>query len=96
MVAKIEDIPREVFKDSESLDRYSCVKCDSLLRDPVQLGCGHRVCKLCADELIANKTTPQCPECDDDISEEDGVKVFKIIINNIKIISTLSSVINVL
>ena len=79
-VAKVINIPREVFKDSESLDRYSCAKCHSLLRDPVQLGCGHRTCRHCADELIAaNKTTPQCPECGDDISEEDGVKVFKIV-----------------
>ena len=70
------DIPRKIFKESESLDRYSCIKCNSLLQDPVQLSCGHRVCRHCADELIANtKTTPQCPECDEEISEEDGAKV---------------------
>ena len=62
------------FKDGESLDRYSCVKCISLLQDPVQLSCGHRVCKNCTDELIA-EITPQCPEYGDEISEEDGVKV---------------------
>ena len=74
-MAKVKAIPKEIFKDSECLDRYSCVKCESVLQDPVQLGCGHRVCRQCADELIANKTTPQCPECDDIISEEDGMKV---------------------
>ena len=77
MVARVNsDIPRKIFKESESLDRYSCVECDSLLQDPVQLSCGHRVCRHCADELIANtETTPQCPECDEEISEEDGAKV---------------------
>ena len=68
--------PRQIFKESESLDRYSCIKCESLLKDPVQLSCGHRMCKHCADELIDNtEETPLCPECGDEISEEDGAKV---------------------
>ena len=68
--------PRQIFKESESLDRYSCIKCESLLQDPVQLSCGHRVCKHCADELIDNtEETPLCPECGDEIIEEDGAKV---------------------
>ena len=78
-MARARGVPREIFKESDSLDRYSCVKCESLLQDPVQLSCGHRVCKICADELISNtasvETTPQCPECGDEISEEDGMKV---------------------
>ena len=75
-MARARDIPREIFKNTESLDRYSCVECSSLLCDPVQLGCGHRMCRQCADQLIDNaETTPQCPECDDEIDEEDGVKV---------------------
>lgn len=54
------------------------MKCEYLLRDPVQLSCGHRVCKHCADELIDNaETTPLCPECGDEITEEDGAKVSK-------------------
>ena len=70
------DVPRQIFKKSDSLDRYSCIKCESLLQDPVQLGCGHRVCKHCADELIDNtETTPLCPECGEEITEEDGAKV---------------------
>ena len=65
------------FKSGESPDRYNCVECKLLLQDPVQLSCGHRVCKNCADELISNagEITPQCPECGDEISEEDGMKV---------------------
>lgn len=73
-VSRTVSLPRKNFKDGESLDRYSCVKCNLLLQDPVQLSCGHRVCKICADELIS-ETTPQCPECGEEVSEEDGVKV---------------------
>ena len=69
-------LPRQIFKESESLDRYSCIKCESLLQDPVQLSCGHRMYKHCADELIDNtEEIPLCPECGDEISEEDGAKV---------------------
>ena len=77
-------VTREIFKDAKNLDRFSCIQCNSLLQDPVQLGCGHRVCRHCADELIRSntgtscitvETTPQCPECGEEISEEDGVKV---------------------
>lgn len=69
-------VPKKIFKNSDSLHRYSCIECNLLLQDPVQLGCGHRVCKTCADELIANhESTPKCPECKEVIDEEDGAKV---------------------
>ena len=67
------------FKDDagEAIKRYLCLKCTQVLRDAVQLGCGHRLCKLCADELIATESTPKCVECEEDIMEEDGAKVLK-------------------
>ena len=71
-------VSRKIFKDVENLQRYNCVRCNFLLQDPVQLGCGHRVCRRCADKLISNATTgtsPQCPDCGEEISEEDGVRV---------------------
>ena len=70
-----EVIPRKLFKDSENIDRYCCLECSRLLEGPVQLGCGHRLCRSCADKLIANETTPKCPECKEDIDDEDGAKV---------------------
>ena len=72
-------IPRKIFKDSESVSQFSCSECRLLLEDPVQLSCGHRLCKCCADELVSNETTPKCPaaECNEEIVEEDGVKVIK-------------------
>ena len=77
VVSRPVGVPKKIFKDEENLGQYSCVKCNLLLQDPVQLSCGHRVCKICADELISNvdETTPQCPECGDEISDEDGMKV---------------------
>ena len=67
-------IYERIFKDG--VDRYLCPKCGRLLDDPVQLGCGHRLCRLCADEVIATDlTAPECPECKEAIEEEDEAKV---------------------
>jgi hypothetical protein len=81
-------LPKNVFKGDVAVDQFYCVSCKLLLRDPVQAACGHRLCKSCADEIIKNETTPQCPECGEGFDEEDGVKVrnrkeFKIIFSSI-------------
>ena len=70
-----------VFKNSGDFDRYSCLSCNNLLNNPVQLACGHRLCRTCADKLIAAtrevEITPRCPDtdCNEEISEEDGAYV---------------------
>lgn len=74
-------VTSNLLKNGEEFSRYSCCHCASLLENPVQLGCGHRLCKSCADELVAS--TAKCPECKEDIEEEDGVKVSIKIIHNI-------------
>ena len=68
-------LPKNVFKGDVAVDQFHCVSCKLLLRDPVQAACGHRLCKSCADEIIKNETTPQCPECGEGFDEEDGVQV---------------------
>ena len=68
-------MPRTILKNKDAPERFSCRKCGSLLEDAVQVCCGHRLCKSCADELIASEPTPKCPECRDDIDEEEGLKV---------------------
>ena len=70
--------PRTVFKGAtqESYEQLCCVECNLLLKDPVQPACGHRLCKSCADELIENETTPQCPECGEEFEEEEGAVYF--------------------
>ena len=70
-----------VFKNNGDFDRYSCLSCSNLLSNPVQLACGHRLCRTCAEKLIAEakevESTPKCPDtdCNEDINDEDGVYV---------------------
>ena len=33
--------------DEQQLRRYKCVFCDLLLRDPCQMACGDRSCRVC-------------------------------------------------
>lgn len=75
MMSATVSIPESVLKNHEDRGRFACTKCSSLLQDPVQISCGHRLCKSCVDELIVNESVPQCPECKDEIVEEEGVKV---------------------
>lgn len=79
-MAASKAIPKKLFKDSANVGRFSCLECNRLLDDPVQLAqCGHRLCRRCADELIIKEMTPKCPECKEDINDEDGAKVFSLI-----------------
>ena len=66
-----------IFKDSNTLSRFRCPKCDLLLNDPVQPACGHRMCKSCADEILAEDTSPLCPhaDCREPFDNEDGAYV---------------------
>ena len=80
---------RDIFKNKTDYDRYSCVKGAPvhILNDPVQLSCGHRLCRACADDLVAasknaaehNPTTASllpiscpAPDCNDPLDEDDG------------------------
>ena len=65
--------------NSEVLSHYTCPECKLILRDAVQPTCGHRICQSCADKILANaeakKTKAQCPECGEDVDNEDGAFV---------------------
>ena len=72
----------QIFKNRADFDRYSCSKGGHLLVEPVQLSCGHRLCRACADELIASEvksatTRVTCPaqDCNEEIDDEDGAYV---------------------
>ena len=71
-------VSRAIFKGAAKANfaQFSCVKCELLLRDPVQSACGHRLCKSCADDVIAKEKIPKCPECGEEFDEEDGAKYF--------------------
>jgi len=34
--------------------KYKCVKCMTWLKHPMQIPCGHRICRSCVDELFAS------------------------------------------
>ena len=71
----ISNVQRKIFKSKEDVDRFYCPRCKSVLQEPVQITCGHRMCKSCADELLATEKVPTCVECNEEIVEEDGAKV---------------------
>ena len=66
-----------IFKNKDDFNRYRCPKCDSLLREAVQLSCGDRLCKSCADEVIARHASPACPQahCGEPLDNEGGAYV---------------------
>lgn len=74
-------ISRNAFKNPDAYDRNVCLKCAQLLKEPVQPACGHRICKGCADEILAKETTPLCPDCGEQFVYEDGAPVSSIIIS---------------
>ena len=61
------------------MTRYICSKCKLLLKDPVQFSCGHRICKSCADEILAKDFLPRCPkdDCGEVVEVEDGKYVVR-------------------
>ena len=76
------EVTSEIFKNRADFDRYSCSLCGDLLQDPVQLGCGHRLCRCCADRLVASKETTltlKCPaeDCNEEVDDEDGAYVMQ-------------------
>lgn len=82
MAVYYTEVPRQIFKNEVEFDRYSCSMCGNLLQDPVQLGCGHRLCRSCADRLVASETIAlKCPagDCDEDVTEEDGAYVMQFV-----------------
>jgi hypothetical protein len=46
-------------------DKYLCVQCKQLLRQPQQTMCGHRICADCVAQLLRNTDSCTCPGNDD-------------------------------
>ena len=80
-MVSIVKITAEIFRKREDFARYSCLGCHGLFNDPVQLACGHRMCKSCAEKLTAavkeGGPPPRCPDndCNEELSDEDGAYV---------------------
>jgi len=56
--------------------KYKCVKCNTWLKQPMQIPCGHRICRSCVDELFLTRNSGTergipCP------SGEEGCEAFE-------------------
>jgi Zinc finger, C3HC4 type (RING finger) len=49
-------------------DKYLCVKCREVFRNPRQTPCGHRLCQPCVDDLFNSSSTSSvpCPAAESD------------------------------
>ena len=46
-------------------DKYICVYCEKLLKQPQQTMCGHRICGTCVDTMLKDKPSVNCPGGDE-------------------------------
>jgi hypothetical protein len=69
------NVSRDIFKNSRGFDDYICPECNLLLNEPVQLSCGDRFCKSCADSVTESHAPPRCPKCEELCDVEDRVYV---------------------
>lgn len=56
------EVPK--FKDDVDSARYVCARCELLLKEPIKLRCEHRLCRSCAEDILAQNTPAQCPRDD--------------------------------
>ena len=47
-------------------ERFKCVVCHSVLKDPWQTECGHRMCVSCMTRLFETAPEVRCPANEDD------------------------------
>ncbi|KXJ29097.1 TNF receptor-associated factor 4 [Exaiptasia diaphana] len=61
--------------------KYVCLKCDEILREPVQIKeCGHRLCFHCYEDIRFGEESPVCPEDQNEFDRDtppDIDKAFK-------------------
>lgn len=51
-----------IFLDGQGLlKKYSCPRCEHILKDAVQLSCGHWLCQSCAD-LVFKDVKGRCAQ----------------------------------
>ncbi|XP_077986458.1 TNF receptor-associated factor 2-like [Glandiceps talaboti] len=66
---------KSILSTGDQDNKYNCIHCNLLLRDPHQSYCGHRLCMTCIDELMRGTGVHECPICgpDEEISTEDSM-----------------------
>jgi hypothetical protein len=65
----VKGYPPGIFQGGEVNRKYLCGLCHLVLRNPVQLNCGHRYCKNCVEEIKSPDIQCQC--CIDEEAEGD-------------------------
>jgi len=59
--------------------KYKCVKCNTWLKYPMQIPCGHRICRSCVEELFASNSGTdrgiRCPSGEEGCEEIEREKV---------------------
>lgn len=61
------ELPQFVYKLN---DKYVCPVCKLVLRNAMQLPCGHQICELCIDMLFGESDNATCPVKDDEECEQ--------------------------
>jgi hypothetical protein len=67
------DLPQFVDKVA---DKYICPVCGTVLRNAMQLQCGHQICEPCIDPLFGESEVASCPvkfdeECEKPFSRKE-------------------------
>jgi len=60
--------------------KYKCVKCNTWLKSPMQIPCGHRICRSCVEELFASNSGSDrgipCPSGEEGCEEIEQERVW--------------------
>ncbi|XP_077986362.1 TNF receptor-associated factor 2-like [Glandiceps talaboti] len=57
----------------DEVDKFLCIQCKLLLRNPLQSYCGHRFCRNCLDDIFRQNATYNCPICYPEDPSEDSI-----------------------
>lgn len=67
MLSQSSDLPEFVNKVAE---KYICCVCGTVLRNAMQLQCGHQICESCIDPLFGENDEATCPVMSDEECEQ--------------------------
>ncbi|XP_070532247.1 TNF receptor-associated factor 2-like [Ptychodera flava] len=63
----------KILDEEDRVNKFLCMHCKLLLRDPQQSQCGHRFCRSCVDSILSGGNQYDCPECMADDPSEDSL-----------------------